>query len=94
MKKETSEKVVKKVKKAPLFTIKITTEHAEYHGEGVTALDALKAVPPIELVTSSNLVITHGDKSKEMLFSGQQLKRLLNEYNMEVLVNDLVLGME
>lgn len=93
MKKKETVHVGAKVKKAPLFTITIKTEHAQYNGEGVTALDALKAIPAIEVVTSSELVIAHGDKRKEMLFSGQQLKRLLNEYNMEVLLNDLVLGL-
>ncbi len=97
MKEKTPKKMgavsVKKTKAAPLFTIKITTEHGEYDGSGATALDALKAIPAIEVVTSSTVVITHGKESKEMVFSGQQIKRLLNPYNMEVLINDLQLGM-
>lgn len=83
----------KKVKKADLFTITITTEHATYKGEGVTALDALKAIPVPELITSSTVVISHGGASKDMLYSGGQIKRLLNPYNMEILINDLAAGL-
>lgn len=89
--KTPTKKVTKKA--ADLFTIVITTEHGTYKGEGATALDALKAVPMPEIITSSTVVISHGGASKDMLYSGAQLKRLLNTYNMEVLINDLAAGL-
>ena len=83
----------KAAKKPDVFIIVITTEHATYKGEGATALEAMQAVPMPELITSSTVVITHGEATKDMLFSGMQLKRILNPYNMEVLVNELAAGM-
>lgn len=80
-------------KKVDLFTIVITTEHGTYKGEGATALEAMQAVPIPEIITSSTVVISHGENTKDMLYSGIQLKRLLNPYSMDVLVNELQAGM-
>lgn len=75
------------------FVITITIENVVYEGKGATALAALQAIPTPELITTGTLVIVHGDKKKEMLYPGQQLKRLFNPYNQDFLVNDIIFGM-
>lgn len=80
---------------SPEFIITVTINDSVYQGTGATALEALQSVPAPtnDLITTGSVRIEHGDKSKEMLFPSMQLKRLLNPYNMEVLVNDLQEGL-
>ena len=77
----------------PEFTITVKIENGIYEGKSATALEALQTVPIPELISTGTLTISHGDKTKEMLFSGQALKRIFNPYHQELLVNDLILGL-
>ncbi len=90
-------KEVKAVEKevAPEFRIVVKIDAATYEGSGATGLEALRAiVPPTnDLISTGTVTISHGDKSKEMLFPTKQLRRLLNKYNQEVLINDLLFGL-
>ncbi len=81
--------------KEPEFTIIIKIDGATFTGTGATGLKALQSiVPPTnDMISTGTVTISHGDKSKEMLFPTAQLRRLLNSYNQEVLVNDLLLGL-
>ncbi len=92
--KKTVQKIVTE-ETAPAFTITVKIDNAVYTGTGETALQALQAVPTpsLDLISTGTVTVTHGDKTKELLFPGMQLKRLLNPYNQAVLVNDLVAGM-
>lgn len=79
----------------PKFKFVITIEDRVYTGEAATALDALQAIsaPDLELISAGSVVVSHGDKGKEMFFSGIQMKRLFNPYNQEVLSSELASGM-
>ena len=92
---KTTTKSTKTITKAPDFTIVVKIESASYEGSGATALEALRAITPPtnDLISTGTVTITHGDKSKEMLFPTLQLRRLLNPYNQDVLVHDLTLGL-
>lgn len=92
--KETPKDVVSKIVDNE-FVITITIDNLSYQGTGVTALDALRAVsaPTIDLISSGSVYIEHNGKSKDMFFSTLQMRRLLNPYNMEVLINDLQEGL-
>ncbi len=83
------------VKKEPEFTVVVKIDSATFEGKGATCLEALRAIKPPtnDLISTGTVTITHGNKSKEMLFPTQQLRRLLNPYNQEVLVNDLTFGL-
>ncbi len=81
--------------KATEFVITVKIDNAMYQGTGITALEALRAVPApsSDLISSGSVRIEHGGKNKEMFFPTMQLRRLLNPHNMEVLINDLQEGM-
>ncbi len=85
----------KEAAKEPEFTIVVNIDGAVFKGEGATGLEALQAVksPTNDLISTGSVTITHGDKQKVMLFPTQQLRRLLNPYNQEILINDLVAGL-
>lgn len=95
--KKTIKKVVKKVAGvlSSEFVITINIENAEYVGRGATALEALQNVPAptLDFISSGNVTITRGGKSRDMFFATMPMKRLLNPYNMEVLANDLAVGL-
>jgi hypothetical protein len=77
------------------FTIAIKIDDATYQGEGVTALEALQAVPhiPLDFISTGTVTVTKGEHAREMLYSTIQLKRLLNPFHQEVLAHILVEGM-
>jgi hypothetical protein len=87
---------IEEIASDPLFTITVQIEHMTYEGEGDTALKALQAVPvpANDLISSGSVLIEHGENYKEMFFNSVQMKRLLNPYNMEVLINDLAAGLD
>ena len=80
---------------ASSFFITIKSDNHAFSGVGETALDALRSVrpPSLDLIGSGSLTIVHGDKSKEMYFSGIQLKRILNPDNQQVLIQELAQGL-
>ena len=77
------------------FVITVTIEQSVYQGTGSTALEALQSVPApsLDLISSGSVRIEHGEKFKEMFFNTLRLKRLLNPYNMDSLINDLSEGL-
>lgn len=94
--KKKTPKSVETVKKTnELFTITIKIDDATYEGTGATALEALQAVPtpPLDFISSGNVLVTKGDAKREMFYSTLQLKRLLNPYHQEVLAHILTEGM-
>ena len=77
------------------FIVTVRIENSVYQGTGATALEALQSVPAptLDLISAGSVRIEHGDKHKEMFYATMPMKRLLNPYNMEVLINDLALGL-
>ncbi len=92
----TAKKVVETKEVVDEFVITIKIDSRTYEGRGSTALEALRAIPAPsnDLISSGSVSISHGDKRKDdIFFPTIQLRRLLNPYNMEVLINDLALGL-
>lgn len=76
------------------FIITVKIDNAVYSGAGMTPLEALRSVPTPsnDLISTGTVTIEQGPKNRELLFPTMQLKRLLNPYHQEVLINDLMAG--
>ena len=83
------------VLKESLFVFSLDMGGQILEGEGVTALEALRAIPvPTKIMSKGVLTITQGDKKKVMLFMPPRLKRLFYHQAQPIIIKWLVSGMK